>query len=89
MAREPTSSQSTFVNTTWPTQSLYLGTDKGSRVKRINNNTVYTNPYFLSWGVTTQAANLDAAKWYKIVSYILPEGWPNRIDSKLGRCLRR
>ena len=70
------------------TQSLYHGTNwvgSGSAyVKRADNTTAVMNPYFLAWSPGTQAAYLDPAKWYKIVAYVLPEGYPLQSLSNWG-----
>lgn len=65
-------------------QNLYLGLKKGGIVKRIDNNVVYTNPYFLAWSRTTQSTYLDPSKWYKIVAYVMPEGYPQEATSLWG-----
>ena len=65
-------------------QSLYFGLSQGGLVKYIANNTINTNPYFLSWSVGTQAAYLDSNKWYKVVGYVLPEGYPQESTSGWG-----
>ncbi len=67
-------------------QSLYFGTTTSSPgyVKRIYNNTAYTNPYFISWSPSGQATYLDEDKWYKMVAYVLPEGYPIGNNSDFG-----
>ncbi|MEO0851910.1 MAG: Calx-beta domain-containing protein [Cyanobacteria bacterium J06648_11] len=68
-------------------QSLYLGTTPHwsiPQLRYVANNTEVSNPYFVSWNPTTQAANLDANKWYKIVGYVMPEGWPHESTSARG-----
>ncbi len=59
-------------------QYVYLGATSRNpaAVKLALNNTEYTNPYFWAWTTTTQQAHLDDSKWYKVVGYVLPEGYP-------------
>jgi YD repeat-containing protein len=57
-------------------QNLYLGMTTGGAVKHSINEAVYTNPYFLAWNTTNQQSYLNAGTWYKIVGYVLPEGYP-------------
>ena len=71
------------------TQNLYhglssVGSDTNAYVKRADNTTANTNPYFLAWGTGTQRANLDSGTWYKIVAYVLPEGYPLQSLSAWG-----
>ena len=57
-------------------QNLYFGTKKSGMVRHAYSTSVNNNPYFMSWATSTQTANLDPQKWYKVVGYILPEGHP-------------
>ncbi len=59
-------------------QHVYLGPANSipATVKLALNNSEYTNPYFWAWNPATQQSNLDNSKWYKVVGYVLPEGYP-------------
>jgi YD repeat-containing protein len=59
---------------TWGTDSVLLD----------SNGSTTTNPYFLSWSDDTQRQLIDEDKWYKVVSYVLPEGSANGAGSGLG-----
>lgn len=65
-------------------QNLYFGTRTAGMVRRANSGAVNTNPYFLAWSLGTQANYLDTDRWYKIVGYVLPEGYPAQSDSNWG-----
>ena len=65
-------------------QNLYFGTRTAGQVKYISNNNVYTNPYFVSWNLTTQNSVLEEDKWYKVVAYVLPEGYPMESTANWG-----
>lgn len=65
-------------------QNLYFGTRTAGMVKYGYTNSVSNNPYFLAWGLSTQTAYLDSAKWYKIVGYVFPEGYPNQSNGSWG-----
>ena len=65
-------------------QNLYFGTRTGGNLKRANATSVHTNPYFMAWNITTQANNLDPDKWYKVVGYVFPEGYPLQNNADWG-----
>lgn len=61
-------------------QNIYLGTTaSGAPIVRLAYGTQdpYTNPYFMAWNKAKQASVLDDQKWYKVIGYILPEGYPS------------
>ncbi|MFC7047853.1 Calx-beta domain-containing protein [Emcibacter nanhaiensis] len=57
-------------------QSIYLGTRTAGVVKYATNTNVHNNPYFVILTPSVQSADLEEDKWYKIVAYVLPEGYP-------------
>ena len=65
-------------------QNLYFGTRTAGQVKYISNNNVYTNPYFVAWNTSTQNSFLEEDKWYKVVAYVLPEGYPMESTANWG-----
>lgn len=65
-------------------QNIYLGMTTTGGVEYISSGSVTTNPYFIAWNLSTQAAYLDPDKWYKAVGYIFPEGYPLQSNSVSG-----
>jgi YD repeat-containing protein len=65
-------------------QNLYFGATYGGMVKYGNATSVQNNPYFIAWPTGTQAANLSSGKWYKIVGYVFPEGYPIQSNNNWG-----
>ena len=61
-------------------QSLYFGLTTGGMVKDGDSSAVNNNPYFRGFGPVLQAY-IDAGKWYKIVGYVFPEGYPHQDDT--------
>lgn len=69
-------------------QNIYFGTRStslnGGAVREAWSNDAEVNPYFLTWNTATQQANLDPAKWYKVVAYVFPEGYPIQSNADWG-----
>ena len=65
-------------------QYIYFGTSLGGMVKYASSTSVHNNPYFLSFSPASQSSLLDANKWYKIVTYVLPEGFPLQDNADWG-----
>ncbi|GAA4044674.1 LysM peptidoglycan-binding domain-containing protein [Parerythrobacter jejuensis] len=60
--------------------NIYFGlSSHGSAyVKTHSSGAANTNPYFMALAPSTQQSiGMEAGKWYKVVSYVLPEGTPN------------
>ena len=65
-------------------QNLYFGARTSGTVRQSWSNSVENNPYFLAWALNTQQTHLNIGKWYKIVGYVFPEGYPIQNNNAWG-----